>query len=70
MQVEIDSKEDYRNLEIKYNIRLLNILARNILIDKWNPLASDEAHKKRKEYLDLGQLWFGSRCSEMLFITN
>jgi len=60
LQVEIDSKEDYRNLEIKYNIRLLNILARNILIDKWNPLASDEAHKKAERIFRPGAImvWF------------
>jgi hypothetical protein len=60
LQVEIDSKDDYRNQEILNNIRLLNILANELLIGKWNPSASDESHKKAERIFRPGAVmtWF------------
>lgn len=60
LDVEIDSKEDFRNQEIENNIRLLNILADKILINKWNPNASDEEHKKAERIFRPGAImvWF------------
>lgn len=60
LQVEIDSKDDYRNQEIRNNIRLLNILAKQILIDKWNPSESNELHKRAERIFRPGAImvWF------------
>lgn len=60
LQVEIDSKDDFRNHEIKNNIRLLNILANEILIDKWNPSEANELHKKAERIFRPGAImvWF------------
>jgi len=60
LQVEIDSKDDYRNQEIRNNIRLLNILAKEILVDKWNPSEANEAHKKAERIFRPGAImaWF------------
>jgi len=58
--VEIDSKDDYRNQEIRNNVRLLNILSKEILIDKWNPSEGNEAHKKAERIFRPGAImvWF------------
>ena len=45
LHIEINSKEDFRDQEIRNNIRLLNILADELLIDKRNPLEANESHK-------------------------
>jgi hypothetical protein len=60
LQVEIDSEADYRNQEIRNNIRLLNILAKEILIDKWSPSEGNEAHKKAERIFRPGAImvWF------------
>jgi hypothetical protein len=60
LQIEIDSKDDHRNQEIRNNIRLLNILAKEILIGKWNPSANNEAHKKAERIFRPGAIlaWF------------
>ena len=60
LQVEIDSKDDYRNQEIRNNIRLLNILAEEILVGKWNPSEANEAHKKAERIFRPGAImvWF------------
>jgi len=60
LQVEIDSKDDYRNHEIINNIRLLNILAIEILIDKWNPSEANELHKRAERIFRPGAImvWF------------
>jgi hypothetical protein len=60
LQFEIDSKDDYRNQEIRNNVRLLNILAKQILIDKWNPSEANEAHKKAERIFRPGAImaWF------------
>ncbi len=60
LQVEIDSKDDYRNQEIRNNIRLMNILAAEILINKWNPGAGNENHKKAERVFRPGSVmaWF------------
>lgn len=56
LQIEIDSKDDYRNQEISNNIRLLNILAKELLIDKWNPSESNELHKKTERIFRPGAI--------------
>lgn len=60
LEVEFDSKEDFRNQEIENNIKLLNILANKILINKWNPNASDNEHKKAERIFRPGAImvWF------------
>ena len=60
MHIEINSKEDFRDQEIKNNIRLLNILADELLIDKWNPLEANESHKKAERIFRPGSImvWF------------
>ncbi len=60
LSVEIDSKNDFRNEEIKNNIRLLNILAKVILIDKWNPSEANDMHKKAERIFRPGAImvWF------------
>ncbi|MBZ0199577.1 MAG: HNH endonuclease [Ignavibacteriaceae bacterium] len=60
LTVEIDSKDDYRNLEIKNNIELLNIIAKHVLINKWNPNASNADHKKAERIFRPGSImvWF------------
>lgn len=60
LQVEIDSKDDYRNQEIRNNIRLLNVLAEEILIGKWNPYEANDAHKKAERIFRPGAImaWF------------
>jgi hypothetical protein len=60
LHVEIDSKEDYRNQEIMNNIKLLNILAKEILENKWNPSEANEAHKKAERIFRPGAImaWF------------
>jgi len=56
LNVEIDSKDDYRNQEIKNNIKVSNILAEEILIDKWNPMESNEQHKKAERIFRPGSI--------------
>ncbi len=60
LHVEIDSKEDYRNQEIVNNIKLLNILAMEILEHKWSPSEANEAHKKAERIFRPGAImaWF------------
>lgn len=56
LDVEIDSKEDYRNQEIVNNIRLLNILSNQILEDKWKPSEDNETHKKAERIFRPGAI--------------
>ena len=56
LNVEIDSKDDHRNQEIINNIMLLNILADEILIDKWNPMEANELHKKAERIFRPGSV--------------
>ncbi|MEX2117535.1 MAG: hypothetical protein WEB37_11665 [Bacteroidota bacterium] len=60
LQVEIDSKDDFRNHEIRNNIRLLNIIAKETLVGKWNPSAANEQHKKAERIYRPGAImaWF------------
>ncbi len=60
LQVEIDSKDDYRNQEVRNNIRLLNVLANELLKGKWNPSAADDTHKKAERIFRPGAVmaWF------------
>ncbi|HQQ51094.1 MAG TPA: hypothetical protein PLZ29_07840, partial [Spirochaetota bacterium] len=60
LEIEIDSKEDYRNIEIENNVRLLNILADKLLINKWNPSSNDENHKQAERIFRPGSImaWF------------
>lgn len=46
LDVEIDSKDDFRNQEVENNVHLLNILAEKTLIDKWNPDSNSDDQKK------------------------
>ncbi|MFC1753283.1 HNH endonuclease [Thermoproteota archaeon] len=57
---EFDSKEDNRNHEIHNNIRLLNILEKEILSGKWNPTEANEEHKKTERIFRIGAImaWF------------
>ncbi|HEY5536478.1 MAG TPA: HNH endonuclease signature motif containing protein [Ignavibacteria bacterium] len=60
LDIEIDSKEDFRNHEIENNVFLLNLLADKILIDKWNPVANSEDHRKAERIFRTGSImaWF------------
>lgn len=60
LDVEIDSKEDFRNQEIENNVRLLNILAEKTLIDKWNPDSNSDGQKKADRIYRPGAImaWF------------
>ncbi len=60
LDIEIDSKEDYRNKEIKNNVRLLNLLANETLMEKWNPSAANATHKKTERIYRPGAIlgWF------------
>jgi hypothetical protein len=60
LDIEIDSKNDFRNQEIENNIRLLNILAEKTLIDKWNPDSNSSEHKKADRIYRAGSImaWF------------
>jgi hypothetical protein len=60
LDIEIDSKNDFRNQEIENNVRLLNILAEKTLIDKWNPDSNSSEHKKADRIYRAGSImaWF------------
>jgi len=60
LDVEIDSKDDFRNQEIENNVMFLNILADELLIGKWNPNAVNEEHKKAERIFRPGaiMIWF------------
>jgi hypothetical protein len=60
LDVEIDSKDDFRNQEIENNVKLLNILAEKTLIDKWNPDSNSAEHKKADRIYRAGSImaWF------------
>jgi len=60
LDIEIDSKDDFRNQEIDNNIKLLNILAERTLIDKWNPDSNSSEHKKADRIYRAGSVmaWF------------
>ena len=60
LDIEIDSKDDFRNLEIENNIKLLNILAEKTLIDKWSPSSNSSEHKKADRIYRVGSImaWF------------
>lgn len=60
LDIEIDSKDDFRNSEIANNIHLLNILADRTLINKWNPDSNSEDHKKADRIYRAGSImaWF------------
>jgi hypothetical protein len=60
LDVEIDSKDDFRNQEIENNVKLLNILAKKTLINKWNPDSISDDHKKADRIYRAGSImaWF------------
>lgn len=60
LDIEIDSKDDFRNQEIENNVHLLNILAEKTLIDKWNPDSNSDEHKKAERIYRPGSImaWF------------
>lgn len=60
LDIEIDSKEDFRNQEIENNIHLLNLLAEKTLIDKWSPDSNSEDHRKAERIYRPGSImtWF------------
>jgi len=60
LDIEIDSKDDFRNQEIENNVRLLNILAENTLINKWDPDLNSSEHKKADRIYRAGSImaWF------------
>jgi len=60
LDLEIDSKDDFRNQEIENNVKLLNILAEKTLIDKWNPDSNSDDHKKADRIYRAGSImaWF------------
>lgn len=60
LTIEIDSKEDFRNQEIENNIIFFNLLANELLINKWNPDANDDVHKKAERIFRIGSImvWF------------
>jgi len=60
LDIEIDSKDDFRNHEIENNVYLLNLLANEILVDKWNPAAASEDHRKADRIFRIGSIlaWF------------
>lgn len=60
LDVEIDSKDDFRNQEVENNVKLLNILAEKTLIDKWNPDSNSAEHKKADRIYRAGSImaWF------------
>lgn len=60
LDVEIDSKEDFRNHEIDNNIFLLNILAEKTLIGKWKPDSNSDEHRKAERIYRPGAImsWF------------
>lgn len=60
LDIEIDSKDDFRNHEIENNVHLLNILAEKTLIGKWNPDSNSDEHKKAERIYRNGAImgWF------------
>jgi hypothetical protein len=60
LEIEIDSKDDFRNNEIENNVRLLNILAEKTLINKWDPNSNSSDHKKAERIYRPGSImaWF------------
>ena len=60
LDVEIDSKDDFRNQEVENNVKLLNILAEKTLINKWNPDSNSAEHKKAERIYRAGSImaWF------------
>lgn len=60
LDVEIDSKDDFRNQEIENNVKLLNIIAEKTLIDKWNPDSNSDDHRKADRIYRSGSImaWF------------
>lgn len=56
LDVEIDSKDDFRNQEIENNVILLSLLAEKILVDKWSPGSNSEDHRKAERICRVGAI--------------
>ena len=56
LEIELEKSDEYREMERKNLVKLLNIFTLETLNHKWNPDLNDEAHKKTERLYSMGSI--------------